>query len=120
MTALMKKICHLFAFSFYYLSFSFHSKIFLPIQNTIWTHSTLYILTTTDCYHFYHSEKLKAMALIYIYVRGKMLWKRVILTVIYILRKRNGNDNDRFRKIFRSAIGVNPFLHNVPKWSATL
>ena len=33
------------------------------------------------------------------YVRGKMLWKWAVFTLIYILRKRCGNYNDHFLKI---------------------
>ena len=42
-TVTIDQIPHLLAFSFYYLS-SFHLKILLPIQNTIWTPTTFYVL----------------------------------------------------------------------------
>ena len=42
-TVTIDQIPHLLGFSFYYLS-SFHLKILLPIQNTIWTPTTFYVL----------------------------------------------------------------------------
>lgn len=42
-TVTIDQIPHLLTFSFYYLS-SFHLKILLPIQNTIWTPTTFYVL----------------------------------------------------------------------------
>ena len=71
-TVTVKKTSHLFVFSIYDLSFSFHSNIFLPIQNTSCTHGTVDIVVTADSlYHFYHFVKLKAMTLTYIYIQGK-------------------------------------------------
>ena len=70
----IKNICKLFDFSFYYLSFLFHSKkyfqkILLLKQNTTLKKSTLHIFNTTDttdCYHFYDPVKLKVITLIHI------------------------------------------------------
>ena len=44
----MNKVFDLFGFFFHYLSFSFHCKIFLPVQNNNCTPSTLCILVTIN------------------------------------------------------------------------
>lgn len=69
----IKNICKLFDFSFYWLSFLFHSKkyfqkILLLKQNTTWKKSTLHIFNTTvttDCYQFSNPVKLKVITLIH-------------------------------------------------------
>lgn len=91
----IKNICKLFDFSFYWLSFLFHSKkyfqkILLLKQNTTWKKSTLHIFNTTvttDCYQFSNPVKLKVITLI------QMLWKRVTITIIYILWKQYSNND---------------------------
>ena len=93
----MKKT-YLFVFFIYDLSFSFHFNIFLLIQNTICAHT----VTGDSVDLFYYFVKPKAMAVTYIHVQGKTLWKRVV-TVDYISRKRHLNDNYLFCKISRSA-----------------
>lgn len=75
-TIRMKKIFYLLAFSFYYISFSFRSKISLLVKNTTWLYSAVYyILTKTDLvhngvaqkllYHFHDFLKLQVMTYIF-------------------------------------------------------
>ena len=75
----MQKI-YLFPFTFYYLSYLLHSKMFLPIKNTIWTTSVVYILVAADSVYTYTIWKnwklwLKPMFML----DKKLCWNALLL-----------------------------------------